>query len=468
MPRRSLPIRVLRLGASWLLASVTAAGGAGAAVVTWPAPPGEPVSEAYAVHADGKPVAAYTARTLDEPFAGKRWDYGGPYAFASFDFSGRVVVKIRSKRPLKQVVIRPRSAGVAPRHEDDHTIVLALDRPRKLVIEPDGKRGPLILFANAPEQDVPKAGDPGVVHFGPGLHKPDVIRLRSGQILYLAGGAVVKGAVEAVGSNITIRGRGILDGSDWPWRKGPIGNMIALRGENLSVSGIILRGSFHWTIVPRGCRNVTIRDVKICNSRVQNDDGINPCNSRQVLIQDCFIRSDDDCVAMKGLDFKAANSDVEDIRVEDCVFWCDRARIFLLGHESRAAHMRRIVVRNLDIVHFTMTPFLLEPGEEMVLGGVRFEDIRLHGEGQRSLVRLRPVVNQYMWKKAPGHVRGVAFKDVVVDGGEGEYRVELMGADPDHAVRDVTFENVRIGGKSLTREAKPVRIGANVQGVSFK
>jgi hypothetical protein len=130
--------------------------------------------------------------------------------------------------------------------------------------------------------------------------------------------------------------------------------------------------------------------------------------------------------------------------------------------------MRRVVVRNLDIVHFTMTPFLLEPGEEMVLGEVRFEDVRLHGEGQRSLIRLRPVVNRYMWKKSPGHVRGVVFKRVTVDGREGEYRVEMMGADPDHAVRDVTFENVKIGGKPLTREAMPVRIGTNVEGVSFK
>ena len=34
--------------------------------------------------ADGRPVDVYTARTLDAPFAGKQWDFGGPYGFANF------------------------------------------------------------------------------------------------------------------------------------------------------------------------------------------------------------------------------------------------------------------------------------------------------------------------------------------------------------------------------------------------
>ena len=128
---------------------------------------------------------------------------------------------------------------------------------------------------------------------------------------------------------------------------------VGIYGSNVTVTGITIRGSSHWTIVPRGSRNVTIRNVKLCNSRVQNDDGINPCNSQDVLITDCFIRSDDDCVALKGLNFDDANSNVERITVENCILWCDRARIFLLGHESRAQFMRDVTLRNLDIIHFS-------------------------------------------------------------------------------------------------------------------
>ena len=309
-------------------------------VVTYPAPPGEALSEDYQVWADGQQVDVYTARVLDPPFAGKQWDYGGRYGFANFDMAGDVEVRVNSPRSLKDVVIRPARAGVSMQREDDHTLVLKLAGPCKISIEPDGKRGPLLLFANPLEEDPPLPHAPGVRYFGPGIHHAGKIVMTSNQTLYLAGGAVVKGGVIAEGSNIRILGRGILDGSDWPWRRGPTPHMVSIRGTDVEVSGITIRGSSHWTIVPRDSQRVTVGHVKICNSRVQNDDGINPCNSQDVLITDCFIRSDDDCVALKGLSYAAVDSNVERITVENCTLWCDRARIFLLGHESRAQRER--------------------------------------------------------------------------------------------------------------------------------
>ncbi len=462
-------LRAAVLTAALLAVSESAGAAAGAEkVVAYPAPAGETLSADYKVLAEGKAVDVYAARVLDPPFAGKEYDFGGPYSFANFDMSGPVVVRITSGRSLRGTVIRPRSAQVKMTVEDDHTLSLTLERPSKFSVEPDGKKGPLLLFANPLETDAPKDGDPNVVYFGPGLHKPEKIVLGSNQTLYLAGGAVVKAEVLAQGNNIRIRGRGILDGSDWEWRKGPVGNLIAIRNcTDVEVRDITLRGSSHWTIVPRNSQRVTIRNVKLCNSRVQNDDGINPCNSQDVLITDCFIRSDDDCVALKGLDFSAANSNVERITVENSTLWCDRARIFLLGHESRAAFMREVTLRNLDIIHFSMTPFLLEPGEDMRLEDITIENIRLHGEGQRELIRLRPVVNQYMRKKVPGFIRNVRFKNVTLEGRPGEYLVQIQGADAEHDVQDVTFEEVSILGSKLTEGSGQVRIGEHTKNVRF-
>ncbi len=438
-----------------------------AAVITYPAPTGEALSADYEVWADGRKVDVYSARVLDPPFAGKEWDFGGPYAFANFDMDGRITVRIVSKRSLRATVIRPEPADVHLKVIDDHTLTLNLDGPRKISVEPDGKRGPLLLFANPIETDAPKAGATNVIFFGPGLHKPNLIQARDNQIVYLAGGAVVKGSIVARGTNIHIRGRGILDGSDYEWRKGPHGVTVGIYGTNISVSDITIRGSSHWTIVPRGSRQVTVRNVKLCGSRVQNDDGINPCNSQDVLITDCFIRSDDDCVALKGLDLKTPDNNVERITVENCILWCDRARIFLLGHESRAGFMRDVKLRNLDIIHFTMTPFLFEPGEDMRLENLRVENVRIHGEGQKELIRLKPVVNQYMQKKVPGFIRDVRFKNIVVTGRPGAYGVKLAGADPEHNVRDVMFENVSILGTNLTLNAPRMSMGSNVVEVWF-
>jgi hypothetical protein len=458
----ALMVAAMACGRSW------GAAASPGKIVGYPAPAGEALSADYKVQAGGQPVDVYTARVLDPPFAGKEYDYGGSYSFANFDMAGPIVVRITSERSLSNTIVRPPSAQVKMAVEDDHTLRLILDRPCKFSVEPDGKKGPLLLFANPLESEAPKDGDPGVVYFGPGVHKPEKIVLQSNQTLYIAGGAVVKAEVLAEGTHIRICGRGILDGSDWEWRKGPVGNLIAIRNStDVEVRDVTLRGSSHWTIVPMNSRKVTIRNAKICNSRVQNDDGINPCNSQDVLITDCFIRSDDDCVALKGLDFIAPNSNVEHITVEHCTLWCDRARIFLLGHESRAAFMRNVTLRNLDIIHLSMTPFLLEPGEDMRLEDITIEDIRLHGEGQKELIRLRPVVNQYMRKKVPGFIRGVRFKNVTVEGQPGDYLVQVAGADAEHNVSDVTFEDVSILGEKLAQGAARLQMGQHTKDIRF-
>ena len=116
-------------------------------VVTYPAPAGEVLSEDYEVQAGGRKVDVYTARVLDAPFAGKQWDYGGDYSFANFDMSGRVVVRIKSERSLRDVIIRPESYGIKAWLVDENTLEVTLEQPRKISIEPDGKKGPLLLFA---------------------------------------------------------------------------------------------------------------------------------------------------------------------------------------------------------------------------------------------------------------------------------------------------------------------------------
>lgn len=125
--------------------------------------------------------------------------------------------------------------------------------------------------------------------------------------------------------------------------------------------------------------------------------------------------------------------------------------------------MRNIRLRNLDIVHFAMTPFLLEPGEEMHLEDVVVENVRINGEGQQELVRLRPTVNQYMKVKTPGYIGDVTFRNIEVTGRPGGYRVQLAGADAQHDVRKVTFDNLSILGNRLVRSSAALSVGEHVE-----
>jgi Glycosyl hydrolases family 28 len=447
-----------------MLAAVVFLGGVLKAgeVTCWSAPEGEPLSPAYRVTVDGKSVPVYTAKSV----------HGGDYAFATFDFTGavKVVVATRTGSGGSRVVIRPKSARIQSHVEGD-ALTFTLDGPRKLSIEPDGINGPLLLFANRPESNPPKQGDPGVVYFGPGIHKPERIVLKAGQTLYLAGGAVVKGAIIArKADHIRIRGRGILDGTDWPWLKGPAGHLVGIQdSRDVIIEDIVIRGSFAWTVVPMRCRQVTIRNIKIVNSRVQNDDGINPCNSQDVLIEDCFVRTDDDCVALKGLrNLNAPDAPVRGITVRRCVFWCDRARIFLFAHESQAPAIENLTYRDCDIVHYQMTPFLLEPGELMPIRNAHFEDFRIEGDGQRDFITLRPTVNQYMKVKKPGSIRGIVFRNISLSGDRsGPANVVIQGASETNRVDDVLFDNVVCYGRRLDAGSPNLSIGAYVGNIRF-
>src|SRR5512133_2860149 len=107
---------------------------------------------------------------------------------------------------MLDAVVRPRREGVRTRvpADDENTLLLTVPGPMKLSIEPNGKNGPLLLFVNSVETDAPKEGDMQVIYFGPGVHTPGRIDLASGQTLYIAGGAIVKGGVMAQGKDIRI------------------------------------------------------------------------------------------------------------------------------------------------------------------------------------------------------------------------------------------------------------------------
>jgi hypothetical protein len=456
------------------------------------APAGEPVSSDYEVRANGQPVPVYQAHVAAVT-DGPAWtlpagSFGGRYSFASFDASGPVEVEVRALgRDLSRTVIRPSSCGMCARHEDG-VLKLSLERPVRLSIEPDGRNVPLFLFVNQPEEQVPCPGptDPGILHFGPGFHEAGTIEVGSGRTVYLAAGAVVRGRLVIRGENVTVRGRGILCGHGWNWPDGPKRLVDISHSRNVRIEGIIIRGAPCWTIVPADSEDVTVTNVKICGARNPNDDGINPCNSRRVTVRDCFIRTDDDCIAIKGIERRTDGPDaVENITVEDCVLWADRARAVLVGHECQAARMADIHLHNLDVIHCSMTPLLVEPGENMPVEDLVAGGVRIHAEGWRpafdhedeldpqsrkwDFIALHPSVNFWMKDKVPGCIRRVVLRDIHLEGTNDArgYRLWIGGSSDRHSVQNVHLQNITAFGEPLRPEHPLVEIGPFTRNIHF-
>lgn len=362
-----------------------------AQVMIYDAPSEKSLSADYIIEANGKPVPVYSAKTQH---------HDKKYSISYFDFWGTVTVKIKSTLPLNNLVILPDNYGIKPIIKGDEA-TFTLHQPCDISFEPTGCNSPLILFTNPIENDIPNKS-PNVVYFGPGEHNPEdgLIKLTSNQMLYIAGGAIVNAGIEATGDNITIRGRGILDGSDWDHNAGPTDFMINAKDcHNLVIKDIILKGSYYWTVVPQRCDRVLIENLRIAGSRVGNDDGVNPCNSSNVTIRNCFFRTDDDSISPKGITRAAEekkSKSVENIIVENCTFWVDFANVFRIATESSCPALRNFTARNIDVIHFPdrnqVQIFWLHPTGEMAMENLTFENIRISGEKPYNLVKLTPTL----------------------------------------------------------------------------
>ena len=73
-----------------------------------------------------------------------------------------------------------------------------------------------------------------------------------------------------------------------------------------------------------------------------------------------------------------------------------------------------------------------------------------------------------MRKKVPGFIQGVRFRNVMLDGKPGEYLVQIEGADAEHNVRDVSFDNVTILDSPLAKESTRVQIGPYAEDIRFR
>ncbi len=92
------------------------------------------------------------------------------------------------------------------------------------------------------------------------------------------------------------------------------------RCRGVLVDGVTIRNSPMWVVHPVLSRAVTVRGIHVI-SRGPNNDGCVPDSSRDVLVEDCFFDTGDDCVAIKAgrnRDGRRVNTPAEDIVIRGC------------------------------------------------------------------------------------------------------------------------------------------------------
>ncbi|MFC4779353.1 glycoside hydrolase family 28 protein [Paenibacillus sp. GCM10023252] len=391
-------------------------------------------------------------------------------SYAIISLNGVADMEIDVLHPYSEYKLRPLKAGLTPQREGSKLRV-SVASPSKLSLELDGDlRSPLLLFVHELEKDEPVRG-PGIHYYEAGkIHEAGEIRLHAGETLYLEEGAIVRGRVIAeYADGITIKGRGVLDGSNW--RNGPVlpyenrTQMIKLVGcRDVRLEGITIVDGANWHVVPIACTDVSIADLNIITFE-GTGDGIDVVGSENVTIQDCFIRSNDDCVAVKAVSYMdpAGLKNVNNVRVERCVLWnANWGNCLEIGYETSCESIRNVVFFNCDIIHCEFEghqsggTFTIHHGDRAAISDIHYENIRVE-DAQEKLFDIKILHSKYSRDEERGSIRGIVFKDIqVVDG---PYPVSIIrGWDEEHMVEDIVFDNIIIHGEHAqsAREARMV------------
>jgi hypothetical protein len=426
-------------------------------LVTYAPPGGTDPAPEFEVEINGEELFVYNTRIA---------------AFAVFSFEGRADIKVSFLSPVYDVDIRPKSKEIAYEVLGDQ-IRFSLSDPMNISLEVNRNiKRPLFIFANPLETDAPEKGDENVIFFEAGrIHTPGEVFIGTGQTVYIEGGAIVRGHFLASGSsNVAIRGRGILDNSHY--RKGEHRPIEINQCENVLIQGIILTESRHWSCPSTASRNVTYDNLKIVSEN-DWDDGIDIVGSSDVLVNNCFIRTKDDCIAIKSgvnyfTDFYSGNI-VDNVVIQNTVLWNGAWGNGLeIGFETRSDTIRNITFRNCDLIHVEGPEgtFTIHNGDRAVVSNILYQDIRVE-DSRGWLIDFRILESRYSKDKERGKIENVRFSNITVGGERFPYS-QIIGFDDTHDIQNVVLEDFTIQGRKIGSTYDGMIAVAHLKGLVFK
>ena len=392
------------------------------------------------------------------------------YYFSNFDAPGPVTVTVTAPTDdywSRGVEVQPWRLGIRPKLKG-RTISFRLDGPAKISITRpnDFLAGAemLFLFANSPEKDAPRADAANVRYFGPGVYH-DGIDAKSGDVIYLAPGAVVLGGLNIWQvENVRVFGRGVIlyDGPQNPtddtgWIHKPDWHAIVMdEARHISIEGItcVVR-SRTWMIQMKDSQDIRFDNVKVIGGSEgnANQDGIDWLGGGDTVVHDSFFRAADDVFAMQGNwegyspeAMAIPGHEVSNITIENSVVSTSISNIVRAAWPYKTFDSRHFTMRNVDVLHMGLggcvVPFALleiwgDPDGHGTHSDYLFDDVRL--EDWYSLVQLRQPA-QGIDKVTLRDVAALEFGSLVPSALKG-------------TVTGVSFDNVRLANKLVKNDA---------------
>lgn len=405
---------------------------------SYPAPEGAEASNDFSLEVNGEKVFVYNTREA---------------SFAYFSFQGKLDIKVIPGAFIYSYDIRPLSKKIKAtviRNE----LHFSIDTPMQLSIEINKNiKRPLFIFANSPEKNIPDKNSKDVLFFAPGkIYNIGKIKVANNQTIYIAGGAIVRGSFDLSNvQNAHITGRGIIDNSRYA--KAETRPVAITHCNNISIDGIIITESKHWTCGSYSSTNVLYNNLNIVSAN-DWDDGIDIVASQHIKIENCFIRTKDDCIAIKsGVTYfgEVDHKNVSDVLVKDCVIWNGVWGNGLeIGFETSTDSIRDITFLDCDIIH-TEGPegtLTIHNGDHAYIKNIRYENINIE-DAQGFLIDFKILNSKYSKDKERGKISDIFFKNIEVEGEHFPTSL-LLGYDELHEIKNIKFDGLFINGRHIT------------------
>lgn len=403
---------------------------------------------------------------------------------ALFDFSEGVELLIEPNSAVFQTVeavrVRPLSYDISATASNGK-IKLALKTPRNLVIEVNGDVfNVLHLFLGHTDDEASQAPPPQnslTRVYGPGYHEMrETVKVKSGETVYLAPGAVIKGGF--LFQNVTdaaIIGRGIITRGE---------SIKVESSSNIRINGVTILNPQHYSITLGMANNVHVSNFRSI-SGVQWGDGIDVFCSTNIVLEKLFMRNSDDCIALYQHRWGYIG-DSKNITVRDSSLWADVAHPIHLGIHGNTAHpetMEGVTLSNIDILDHREAQVdytgcvAINCGDANLIKDVLIEDTRIENFRMGMLFNFKVFFNP-KYNTSPGRgIRNVTVKNVSYNG-DGEIMSLISGYNETNTVEFVDFQGLTKNGKAIwdgmakpgwyqTSDFLPMFVGPHVKNLTW-
>ena len=321
----------------------------------------------------------------------------------------------------------------------------------------------------------------GTVYFPAGVYLSGSIHLKSNIALYFDAGSVLKGAPNNINAydppeplgfkayqdfghshwhnaliwgekihDIAIMGPGIIDGggmSRHDPKPGGGDKAIALKlCKNILIKDVTIRHAGHFGILPTGCDNMIIENLKIDTNR----DGINLDCCRNVRVSNCSVNSPkDDGIVLKSSYALGFNRATQDVTITNCLVSGYREGTLLDGTFQGGGGTGRIkfgTESNGGFKDITISNCVFDHCRGLALeevDGGTLENVTI------SNITMRDVSNSPIFVRLGNRARGPKGTTVSKVRNINISNVSIMGVNPKFSVLIVgipgySIENVRL------------------------